>query len=382
MSTPETRTAEAPMRYELREARNGRYIGFAILDRPRQLNALTLAMCESMLARLRAWASDESVAAVVLTGAGDKGFCAGGDVAEVVRHVRSGKPDRFVYGDAFFTVEYELDYLLHTYPKPLVSYSHGINMGGGVGLSVGASHRVVAAGSRIAMPEIHIGLFPDVGGGWFLPRCPGEVGTYLGLTGARIGAGDCGYIGFGTHFVPSARLEDLVAALAEADLERGGARAVDGVIARFAGDCGPAPLAALRSAIDRCFSFNSVEEILVALEREEGDWAAEAREILAARSPTSLKITLRQLREGRHLPYEEVVTLEYRLSQRCTAAADFYEGVRAVLIDKDQRPRWEPAAIPGVQDADVDRYFQPLGDGDLVLGRTPKDHFAGSVIGS
>jgi|HigsolmetaAR204D_1030405.scaffolds.fasta_scaffold03768_4 enoyl-CoA hydratase len=361
-------------------------IGIVTLNRPRALNALSLGMIRAMDRQLAAWAADPRVGAVVVRGAGGKAFCAGGDVRAVWQ---AGMEARQEGHDAaarlradFFREEYILNHRIHFYPKPYVALVDGIAMGGGVGLSVHGSHRVVTERTLFAMPETGIGLFPDVGGGWFLPRCPGEVGTYLGLTGARIGAGDCGYIGFGTHFVPSARLEDLVAALAEADLERGGARAVDGVIARFAGDCGPAPLAALRSAIDRCFSFNSVEEILVALEREEGDWAAEAREILAARSPTSLKITLRQLREGRHLPYEEVVTLEYRLSQRCTAAADFYEGVRAVLIDKDQRPRWEPAAIPGVQDADVDRYFQPLGDGDLVLGRTPKDHFAGSVIGS
>src|SRR5690554_2872403 len=223
MSTPETRTAEAPMRYELREARNGRYIGFAILDRPRQLNALTLEMCESMLTQLRAWASDESVAAVVLAGEGDKGFCAGGDVAEVVRHVRSGKPDRFVYGDAFFTVEYELDYLLHTYPKPLVSYSHGINMGGGVGLSVGASHRVVADSSRIAMPEIHIGLFPDVGGGWFLNRTPGGTGALMALTGLTINESDAIFAGLADFFVPLAAREKLFDGLADIDWQGGAA---------------------------------------------------------------------------------------------------------------------------------------------------------------
>lgn len=361
-------------------------IGIVTLNRPKALNALSLGMIRAMDRQLAAWAADPRVAAVVVRGAGGKAFCAGGDVRAVWQAGREagheGQDAAARLRADFFREEYILNHRIHFYPKPYVALVDGIAMGGGVGLSVHGSHRVVTERTLFAMPETGIGLFPDVGGGWFLPRCPGEVGTYLGLTGARIGADDCRYIGFGTHFVPSAHLDDLVAALTEADLERGGARAVDGVIGRFAGDCGPAPLAALRGAIDRCFSFNSVEEILLALEQEEGDWATETREVLAARSPTSLKITLRQLREGRRLPYEEVVTLEYRLSQRCTAAADFYEGVRAVLIDKDQRPRWEPAAIPGVQDADVDRYFQPLGDGDLVLGRTPNDHFAGSVIGS
>ena len=168
--------SELPVLFEERRTANGRRIGFATLNRPKQLNAINLQMCELLLAQFRTWVSDEGIAAVVLDGAGEKGFSAGGDVAEVVRNVRGGGDQRYVYGDAFFDVEYQLDRLIHEYPKPLISYAHGITMGGGVGLTVGASHRLVSDRARIAMPEIHIGLFPDVGGGWFLNRTPGGTG--------------------------------------------------------------------------------------------------------------------------------------------------------------------------------------------------------------
>ena len=184
----------APVRFETRAAGqdpatgggSARAVGVAWLDRPQQLNALNLDMCELLLAQLSAWSADQAIVAVVLAGSGAKGFCAGGDVSRVVREIRNGGPGRFAYGDRFFADEYQLDLLLHTFPKPLVTWAHGVTMGGGLGLSVAGSHRIVANGARLAMPEIHIGLFPDVGGGWFLNRVPGEAGVLMALTGVGV----------------------------------------------------------------------------------------------------------------------------------------------------------------------------------------------------
>lgn len=368
MSTPETRTAEAPMRYELREARNGRRIGFAILNRPRQLNALTLAMCESMLTRLRAWASDESIAAVVLAGEGDKGFCAGGDVAEVVRHVRGGQPDRFVYGDAFFTVEYELDHLLHTYPKPLVSYSHGINMGGGVGLSVGASHRVVSTGSRIAMPEIHIGLFPDVGGGWFLNRTPGGTGALMALTGLTINESDAIFAGLADYVVPLEARDELYADLVNIDWQGGAGdfAAVTRLLAshhqrHHAG----LPASNLMQYFDAIRFIGGQPDVIAARDAllaaaREDDYFRRPAESLANGSPTAAHVTWAYLQRCRHLSLRQVLELDLVLARRYQRGHDFPEGVRALLIDKDRRPAWSPDRFEAVTPELVAEHFQPL----------------------
>jgi len=361
-------TSEPPMRYELREARNGRRIGFAILNRPRQLNALNLAMCESMLAQLRAWASDESIAAVVLAGAGDKGFCPGGDVAEVIRQVRGGQPDRFVYGDTFFTVEYELDYLLHTYPKPLVSYSHGINMGGGVGLSVGASHRVVAEGSRIAMPEIHIGLFPDVGGGWFLNRTPGGTGALMALTGLTINEADAIFAGLADFFVPLESRDALYEGLADIDWQGGAAdfAAVTRLLMSYhqryhAG----LPASSLRQYFDAIRFIGAQPDVIAARDAllaaaREDDFFARPAESLAGGSPTAAHVTWAYLKRCRHLSLREVLDLDLVLARQYQRRHDFPEGVRALLIDKDRRPAWSPDRFEAVDSDLVEAHFHPL----------------------
>src|SRR5690606_15655079 len=368
MSTPETRTAEAPMRYELREARNGRRIGFAILNRPRQPNALTLAMCESMLTRLRAWASDESIAAVVLAGEGDKGFCAGGDVAEVVRQVRGGQPDRFVYGDSFFTVEYELDHLLHTYPKPLVSYSHGINMGGGVGLSVGASHRVVAESSRIAMPEIHIGLFPDVGGGWFLNRTPGGTGTLMSLTGLTINEADAIFAGLADFFVPLEARDALFDELAGIDWQGGApdfAAVTRLLLSHHQHHHARLPNSNLVRYFDVIRAIGSQPDVIGARDAlsaaaREDDYFKRPADSLAGGSPTAAHVTWAYLQRCRHLSLREVLDLDLVLARQYQRRHDFPEGVRALLIDKDRRPAWSPDSFEAVEPALVDAHFQPL----------------------
>ena len=370
MSTRESiaTATEPPMRYELREARNGRRLGFAILNRPRQVNALNLAMCESMLAQLRAWASDESIAAVVLAGAGDKGFCAGGDVAEVIRQVRGGQPDRFVYGDAFFTVEYELDHLLHTYPKPLVSYSHGINMGGGVGLSVGASHRVVAEASRIAMPEIHIGLFPDVGGGWFLNRTPGGTGTLMALTGLTINEADAIFAGLADFFVPLAARDALFEELAGLDWQGGAAdfAAVTRLLLSWHERHQPGlPASSLVQHYDAIRVIAAQPDVIAARDALSAAAAADAyfsrpADSLAGGSPTAAHVTWAYLARCRHLSLREVLDLDLLLARQYQRRHDFPEGVRALLIDKDRRPAWSPDRFDAVEPSLVEAHFQPL----------------------
>ncbi|MEX2009578.1 MAG: enoyl-CoA hydratase/isomerase family protein, partial [Dongiaceae bacterium] len=287
--------------------RRGR-LAVVTLNRPAALNALTLDMIRRLDRKLADWAVDPSVGAVVIRGAGGRAFCAGGDV-------------RALYdGDAeiratFYRDEYRLDRRVFRFPKPYVALIDGVVMGGGVGVSVHGSHRVASERTLFAMPETGIGLFPDVGGGYFLPRRPGRIGMYLALTGARLRAADCLYAGIATHHVPGDRLDALVDALADGD--------VDAALTRFASDPGPPPMAEHRAAIDRCFGGGSVEAIIETLGAESGDWARTTRETLAAKSPMSLRLTFRQLSAGATLDFEAVLVMEYRLSQFCMAGHDF-----------------------------------------------------------
>jgi enoyl-CoA hydratase len=350
----------------------GREGGLAtlIINRPKALNALTLDNYRRFAPALRAWAADPSVHGVVVRGAGERAFCAGGDVRAVYEAGRgiAGDPDLPSF---FFREEYELIRAIHRFPKPYLAVIDGITMGGGAGISVNGAYRIGTERTLFAMPETAIGLFPDVGATRFLNRCPGRLGRYLGLTGARLRAADTLYCGFATHFVPHERVAEMVAELGRTIQERGSG--IDGVLARFAVDPGPAPLASLRPAIDRCFGSDSVEEILAALAVEaaggmQAGWAAETRAGLLSKSPSSLKITLRQLRTGRDCDIEAALALEYRLTQHVMAAHDFYEGVRAMLIDKDQQPRWQPAKLDEVSEATVDAYFAQIGDRELRFG--------------
>jgi enoyl-CoA hydratase len=325
--------------------------GLIMLNRPKALNALTLGMVRLMRVQLATWAGDPRVERVVIEGAGDRAFCAGGDIRVLYDWGLAQDPS-FV---AFYREEYLLDAAIKRYPKPWVAIMDGITMGGGVGVSVHGSHRIATERLTFAMPETGIGLFPDVGGTYFLPRCPGETGMYLGLTGARLKAADALYTGIADVHVGSDRIEALRDALcAEADL--------DGAIALFSQDPGSVPLAEHRNAIDRCFSAASVEAIVAALEAEGSEWAAATARTIAAKSPTSLRITYRQLRKGARLGFEECMKLEFRMVHGILAGHDFFEGTRAVVIDKDQDPRWQPAVLAGVSESDVAHYFAPLAE--------------------
>jgi len=334
------------------------------LDRRQALNALTLEMAAALDDRLAAWAEDADVAAILIRGAGERAFCAGGDIRVLYEAGRHGDP----YGCDFYRTEYRLNHRIKTYRKPYIALIDGIVMGGGVGLSVHGSHRVVSERCRFAMPETGIGFFPDVGGSWFLPRCPGELGTYLGLTGARIGAADMLYCGLATHYVASDDFARVAGELERMTREGDHGGIVTALLDQLAGDPGVASLPRHRQMIDRCFGGEAIEEILTRLAAEKTAWADETAAVLQRKSPTSLKVTLRQLRIGRGLSdFAAAMRMEFRLALHMMVAEDFYEGVRAAVIDKDQAPRWRPPTLAEVSEDLVGRYFEPASEPDLEL---------------
>lgn len=332
-------------------------VGLITLNRPHALNALTLNMVRALDAQLRAWAGDPDIRCVVIQGAGERAFCAGGDIRALYD---SGKSKSDTLTADFYREEYRLNRLIKRYPKPYVALIDGVVMGGGVGVSVHGSHRIATERTLFAMPETGIGLFPDVGGSYFLPRCPGRIGFYLGLTGARIKAADCLSAGIATHYVSFAELDSLIDAL-----RKNAGNAVTDVVARFAGPPGAAPLERNRDGVDRCFAEVSIEAIQAALEADGSEWAKGARSAMGEKSPTCEKVALRQLERGCTMSFEDCMVMEFRLSQRAMAAHDFYEGVRAAVIDKDRAPKWRPVSLAEVSDADVETWFAPLPGGDL-----------------
>jgi enoyl-CoA hydratase len=348
---------------EIQFARRGDLM-VVTLNRPRALNALTLPMCRALDEGLRAWQADPEVGAVLIKGVGERAFCAGGDIRWLHGVLTS---EGVAAASRFYAVEYPMNARLHHFTKPWIALLDGIAMGGGVGVSVHGSHRIVTERTMFSMPETGIGLFPDVGATYMLPRLPGALGLYLGLTGARLSAADCLHAGIGTAYVAADRLEALEAALAETSLRDDPFAAVDAVLSTFQSDPGPAPVVDLRERVDACFQQESLSAVLAALQAEASDWGATQAEELASKSPTSLAVTFRQLRKGATLDFDSAMRLEYRLVHRFMAGHDFREGVRALLIDKDRRPRWCPDRLGDVTDAMVDGYFAPLPGGDLPL---------------
>lgn len=325
------------------------------LNRPRSLNALTLGMVRVLNPQLKKFAADNTVRYIVVRGAGEKAFCAGGDVQKLYE----GGPGSRIAQD-FFREEYQLNRRIHFFPKPFVAIMDGITMGGGVGLSVHAGTRIAANNTMFAMPETGIGLFPDVGGSWFLPRLPGEIGMYMAMTGARLKAADCVYAGICDAYVPNCHHDDLIKAL------RGGID-INATLKEFSRAPGPSPLAANREAIDRCFAGDSVEMIEQRLAGDGSEWAQKQLSIMAGKSPSSQKITFRQLRNGVNLEFDDCMIMEYRMAQRAMEGGDFFEGVRAVVADKDMAPKWNPAKLSEFSEQDVEKYFLPLDDGDLTF---------------
>jgi enoyl-CoA hydratase len=331
-------------------------LGLITLNRPQALNALNRPMCLAIHHQLEAWRGDAAVKVVAIRGAGDRSFCAGGDVVTVYHAGKSGSPD----WEGFFHDEYRMNHAIATYPKPYVALIDGITMGGGVGLSIHAPYRVATERTLFAMPETGIGLIPDVGGTHALPQLPGELGAYLGLTGARLKAADCLYAGIATHHCRSDEIESLIKALA-------GDGSVDTVLGDFDCDTDEPPLQTHRAAIDRHFVHDDVETIVASLTSGD-DWDREQAATLGRMSPTSCKLTLRALREGAELDIAAALRNEYRIVCAIKSGHDFYEGIRAQLLDKDRNPKWQPATLADVDPAELDRYFMEPAGGDLDFG--------------
>lgn len=323
-------------------------VGLLTLNRPKAINSLTHSMVTVLDSALRAWADDDTVRAVLLTGAGERGLCAGGDVVALYHSAKAGGAD----ARAFFFDEYRLNARIGGYPKPYVAVMDGIVMGGGVGVAGHAGVRVVTDTAKIAMPEVGIGFIPDVGGTWLLSRAPGGLGLHAALTGAPFGPGDAIAMGFADHYLPREHVHGFTAALI--------ADGPDAALAAFAQQPPPGPLAAQRDWIDDCYRGDTVADILAALRAHPDPAAQAAADLIATRSPLACAVTLESVRRAAALPtLEDVLIQEYRVSCASLNSHDFVEGIRAQLIDKDRTPRWSPATLAAVTGADVDAYFAP-----------------------
>ena len=348
---------------------SGHRFGRATLDAPASLNALSLAMVDALAAQLDAWAADPDIVGVVLDAAGDKAFCAGGDVVALYRSIRDTEPGQ-VPADAarFFEHEYRLDYRIHTYPKPLLCWGHGIVMGGGIGLLAGASHRVVTPRTRLAMPEITIGLYPDVGASWFLGRAPGRIGPFLALTGAPLNASDACFAGLGDFILDHADHARVLKGIAMAGWS--GIPDVDSArLGRLLDVCArdvAAPASQLQARLERIsavIGHDALQDIaprLRMLANDPDPWLAAAGAAFAKGSPTSARLALEMQRRARHLSLADVFRLEYRASVGCCMHPDFAEGVRALLVDKDKSPAWHPANLGNVTDAHIAGHLAPV----------------------
>ncbi len=328
-------------------------LGRVRLNRPKALNSLTLEMIKHLAAALKRFEADPAVGAVLVTGEGERGLCAGGDI----RALYDRGPRDIGFGGEFFRDEYRMNAHIAAYAKPYVAIMDGITMGGGVGISAHGSVRVVTERTRMAMPETGIGFFPDVGGTWLLSHAPGEIGTFMGLTGDGFGGADAIYAGFADHFVPSDRLPALYEALATLPATATLAD-VRGVVSRLA-ETVPAPMAAHRAEIDAAFAHDEVEQIVAALKASGSAFAQKTLAVMAQKSPTSMKVTLRMLRLARHdESLKDSLEREFAATHSVLASDEFYEGVRAAVVDKDRTPKWRPATLEEVSAATVEAYLR------------------------
>ena len=330
-------------------------VGHISLNRPKALHALTQPMCEAISTALLDWRDDPAIEAVILDHAEGRGFCAGGDVAMVRR---SALEDGGAAGRAFFHAEYRMNHLLFTYPKPVIAFMDGVTMGGGVGLALPCRYRVATDNTLFAMPEGAIGLFPDVGAGWYLPRLPGRIGQFLALTGARLDGAECLWAGLATHYLPSAHLPGAKQRILDARSD------IEAVLAELSPvDPPPARLMGNAARIERLFAADTLEAVIAALSGDPSDWAAKELKAVTAKCPATSKVALRQFASAR-ADFAEEMALEYRLAARMIMRADFAEGVRAVLVDKDNAPHWDPARPEDVTETMLEAIFTPLSPGE------------------
>lgn len=330
-------------------------VGRIALNRPKAIHALNLPMCQAMIDALLAWRDDAAIEAVVIDHSEGRGFCAGGDIRMLAESgAKDGREAR-----AFFHTEYRLNHLLFTYAKPVVAFMDGITMGGGVGISQPAKYRVATEHTRFAMPETGIGLFPDVGGGWYLPRLEGRVGAFLALTGARLDGAECLALGLATHYLPSANLAEAKERIAQHPDRIGG------ILGELSVTAPPAAITGQIDKINRLFASDRYEDILTALEKDGGEWAQKELGALRTKSPQTCKVALRQLREGAAIPdFAAEMRQEYAIGSRVVQMHDFLEGVRALIVDKDNSPKWDPSTPEAVTDEWIDAIFAPLPPGE------------------
>ncbi|MFG0633604.1 enoyl-CoA hydratase/isomerase family protein [Pseudomonas sp. xss_2] len=343
----------------LAEVRN--QIGHLTLNRPAGLNALTLDMVRSLQQHLDAWADDSQVQAIVLRGEGPKGFCAGGDIRSLYDSFKAGS----TLHEQFFVEEYALDQCIHRYRKPILVLMDGYTLGGGMGLAQGADLRVVTERSRLGMPETAIGYFPDVGGSYFLSRIPGELGTYLGVSGVQIQAADALYCGLADWYLASDKLSALDQALERISFGEHPLKDLQGLLAKLGTQVlDDAPLARLRPVIDHFFAQPDLASIIEQLRAvtigDSHQWALATADQLESRSPLAMAVTLQMLRRGRHLGLEDCFAMELHLDRQWFEYGDLIEGVRALIIDKDKQPRWNPPSLKQLQQARVDQFFEGL----------------------
>ncbi|MDZ7931513.1 MAG: enoyl-CoA hydratase/isomerase family protein [Rhodococcus sp. (in: high G+C Gram-positive bacteria)] len=331
-------------------------IGRITLNRPKAINALDHAMVREIAPALAQWATDDAVDVVLLTGAGERGLCAGGDIVSIYHDAKDGGSG----SKEFWREEYILNAAIARFPKPFVAIMDGIVMGGGVGLSAHANTRIVTERSKIAMPEVGIGFVPDVGGTYLLSRAPGEIGTHFALTTARMNAADAIAVGFADHYIPSDKLEDFYSALETVS--------VGEAVATFSEPAPESTVAGQQGWIDECYAGDDVQGIVDALAASTVPEAQKSAEDIASKSPVSLAVTLRSLRRAATLPtLEAVLDEEYRVSVASLCSHDLVEGIRAQVVEKDRNPQWQPRTLADVTPEDVDRYFAPLGDAELGL---------------
>lgn len=343
----------------LAEVRN--HIGHLTLNRPAGLNALTLDMVRSLQRHLDQWAQDPQVHAVMLRGEGPKGFCAGGDIRSLHDSYKAGEK----LHEDFFVEEYALDLCIHRYRKPVLVLMDGFTLGGGMGLAQGCDLRIVTERSRLGMPEVGIGYFPDVGGSYFLPRVPGELGIYLGVSGSQIKAADALYCGLADWYVDSEKLAALDDRLDRLSFGANPLKDLQGLLAGLGTQTlADAPLAQLRPVIDHFFALPDLPSIIEQLRAvtigDSRQWALDTADLLETRSPLAMAVTLELLRRGRHLALEDCFAMELHIDRQWFAHGDIIEGVRALIVDKDKQPRWNPPTLAGLTTQRVDQFFEGL----------------------
>ncbi len=343
-------------------------VGVITLNRPAQLNALSHAMFEAISFKLQEWQQQDAIKAAIICGAGERAFCAGGDI-RAIYYLREQLPSAL----DFFISEYLLNHCIYHWTKPYIALLNGLTMGGGAGVSLHGSYRVATEKFQFAMPETAIGFFPDIGGSYFLPRCTGKSGWYLGLTGATIGVTDAQFAGLIDMTTPSDQIPALFAAFTNATWDRDPHQTVQVILDKFANTINaPSILAQHHEVIDRCFSAATLEMVLSTLRQEHHSFATETLELLHCRSPTSLKVTFEELKRGEQLSFDECMRMEFRMTRRFLQMHDFFEGIRAQVIDKDRMPRWCPDQLEGVDEQMVTAYFMPLApEEELPLAHKP-----------